>query len=375
MTENTTRKRKSDRSVRNIKQPSEKQRILAKKSVRDHFAIIAVALIATLLAYVYRTYFAIQDIPLVREAFEVRNLLGKGKGIVALRNIQRGELLLKEKPLFVVPSAISHTSPGALILSSLARLTHSQRQSFYNLSYVHLPENLEPDTPQYNDELALAIFQTNAVSAGSDGVGIFPRMARLNHGCSKAFNVVYSWRENERAIVVHALKDIKQGQELLTTYTDTKRPRSERRQLLEAHYGFTCQCSVCSLLEAESRKSDERLSKMATLYSQFKSWAEGAITGREAIDIVNKIWQVGEEEGYHSERGQLAADAVYIAASHSDGDAVRAWAQLSHQWYSLELGLDSEQAQAMAGLRQHPEQHGRWGAHRPELVGGPILVQ
>ena len=153
---------------------------------------------------------------------------------------------------------MSHSSPGALILSSLARLTPSQRQSFYNLSYVNLPKDLELDTPRYNDELALAIFQTNVVSAGPSNVGIFPRMARMNHGCSKAFNAVYFWRENEHALVVHALKDIKKGQvrvlpdasfqgwrdelmdiegvrsssisqELLTTYTDTKRPRSERR--------------------------------------------------------------------------------------------------------------------------------------------------
>lgn len=61
------------------------------------------------------------------------------------------------------------------------------------------------------DEVALAIFQTNAVAAG-DGVGIFPRMARLNHGCSSAFNVVYTWREWEKALVVYALKNIRKGE-------------------------------------------------------------------------------------------------------------------------------------------------------------------
>jgi len=61
------------------------------------------------------------------------------------------------------------------------------------------------------NEVALAIFQTNAVSAG-DGVGIFPRMARLNHGCSRAFNSVYSYREKEGELVVHALKGIKKDE-------------------------------------------------------------------------------------------------------------------------------------------------------------------
>lgn len=37
-------------------------------------------------------------------------------------------------------------------------------------------------------------------------------MARLNHGCSHAFNVVYAWRDYEGVLVVHALKPIKEGQ-------------------------------------------------------------------------------------------------------------------------------------------------------------------
>lgn len=74
---------------------------------------------------------------------------------------------------------------------------------------MNFPEDLDPE--EHPDEVALAIFQTNAVAADS-GVGIFPRMARLNHGCSSAFNVVYTWREREGALAIHALKPIKKGQ-------------------------------------------------------------------------------------------------------------------------------------------------------------------
>ena len=61
-------------------------------------------------------------------------------------------------------------------------------------------------------EVALAIFNTNAVTAGSHGVGIFPRMARLNHGCAGSFNAVYNFREKEGLLYIHALKDVKVGQ-------------------------------------------------------------------------------------------------------------------------------------------------------------------
>ena len=74
---------------------------------------------------------------------------------------------------------------------------------------MNLPPNLSPE--EHAKQLPLAIFQTNAVAAGQ-GVGLFPRMARLNHACSHAFNSIYSWRDDEGILVVYALKDIKQGE-------------------------------------------------------------------------------------------------------------------------------------------------------------------
>ena len=57
--------------------------------------------------------------------------------------------------------------------------------------------------------MTLAIFKSNAVAAGESWV--FPCMALLNHGCSSAFKVVYSWREKKEAQFVFALRDISKG--------------------------------------------------------------------------------------------------------------------------------------------------------------------
>ncbi|KAI0826870.1 hypothetical protein BC628DRAFT_1372283 [Trametes gibbosa] len=301
----------------------------------------------------------------------VAELPGRGMGVIAARNISRGELVLREKPLFVVPNKVSTSSPGAILLASLATLSARQRASYYNLSYVGFPEGLEEGTSRFNEELALAIFQTNAVSAGSRGVGIFPRMARLNHGCSSAFNVIYTWRDDEGILVVHALKPIAAGQELLTTYTDTKRPRHVRRQFLKDHYGFNCQCSVCSLSDDLAAVSDHRLSGMAELYAQFSGWQHGQLNGREAASVAESIWRLGDEEGYWSERGQLAADVALIAAAHSDSSAVRDWARLARTWFGYELGDDSVQAQEMGRIEAAPEFHSAWGIRAREEVGVP----
>jgi len=47
-------------------------------------------------------------------------------------------------------------------------------------------------------------------------------------------------------------------------------------------------------------------------------WGQGAIDGRDAIRFVERIWAIGDEEGYTSGRGRLAADAALVAAGHSE---------------------------------------------------------
>ncbi|KAJ7288577.1 hypothetical protein C8J57DRAFT_1430632 [Mycena rebaudengoi] len=297
------------------------------------------------------------------EAFFVADLPGKGKGLVAARDIRQGELLIKETPLFTVPKSISG-SPSELISQLLRNVDPASRDAFYNLSYVHFPKGLDPN--DHPEEVALAIFQTNAVAAG-EAVGIFPRMARLNHGCSSAFNSVYTWRQSQEALFVYALRDIRQGQELLTTYTDTKRTRSERRHVkyrVCTNTGFDCTCAVCSLGPAESKASDKRLTAISEHYRHFATWGSSSIGG---------IWKLEDKEGYWSERGRLAADAAWIAASHSDASAARQWAELAIKWYTIELGVDSEPAIEVLETVAHPEQHPAWGLRELLTVPAPVV--
>lgn len=90
------------------------------------------------------------------------------------------------------------------------------------------------------------------------------------------------------------------------------------RAHLRRQYGFQCSCDVCSLPDELSKASDERLSEISRLYQEFSSWGTYKIDGAQAIEYIRDIWRLEEEEGYFSERGQLAADAAWIAASHSE---------------------------------------------------------
>lgn len=218
-------------------------------------------------------------------------------------------MILRERSLFIVPPRTKQ-SPKDLIISLVSQLSPKQRDQFNALSHHAHPTAKD-------DEIPLAKFETNAISAG-DNLGIFPRTSRLNHGCSSAFNVAYSWRNDEQVLgmfhslwlslptdlfstVTYSFKPIAEGEELLTAYTDTKKPRHERQEYLQQAYNFRCQCTVCSFLPEESKLSDERLVKMAKLKVDLSAWEHRGIGGKEATTIINEIWRTGEEEGYWSE--------------------------------------------------------------------------
>ncbi len=77
-------------------------------------------------------------------------------------------------------------------------------------------------------------------------------------------------------------------------------------------------CAYCALPDEESKASDVRLTAMSDLYKRLSTWGHGAIDGQEAIRLVKRIWAIGEEERYTSERGRLAADAMLVAAAHAE---------------------------------------------------------
>jgi hypothetical protein len=54
--------------------------------------------------------------------------------------------------------------------------------------------------------------------------------------------------------------------------------------------------------------------------------------------------------------------------------AAREWAQLADEWYTNELGYDSEEAERMRVLSSDPSKHGAWATRDGLRVGGPDMA-
>ena len=87
-------------------------------------------------------------------------------------------------------------------------------------------------------------FYTNAADIGPEkGSAIFELYSRINHSCTP--NVHASYNHPLDRHTLHAIRDISEGEEILTSYIDCAKPLDKRAEALEEK-GIDCSCSVCT---------------------------------------------------------------------------------------------------------------------------------
>ncbi|KAK3579490.1 hypothetical protein CHS0354_028308 [Potamilus streckersoni] len=75
--------------------------------------------------------------------------------------------------------------------------------------------------------------------------GLFPLHACLNHSCINNVEVLDGMVDGKPGVTVRARMNVKPGDELFTTYIDSRMPKRERRAWLFRAYNFWCNCLRC----------------------------------------------------------------------------------------------------------------------------------
>ena len=90
---------------------------------------------------------------------------------------------------------------------------------------------------------------------------------RINHSCCP--NTEFHWDSELREEHLRAIRDIREGEELLDCYLDLNLPgrltRDQRRNLLRGGYGFWCQCWACEKPQEEVEAEDSLRQEAFTL--------------------------------------------------------------------------------------------------------------
>ncbi|TVY29671.1 SET domain-containing protein [Lachnellula hyalina] len=183
--------------------------------------------------------------------YDVRPAPGKGLGVFAKHHLKRGTPILIEKPAFSVPLP-TEMFPGqgfkiehmiASIEAGFESLSPDQKEEYLNLHEFHPSEG--------NSNLLMTIFTTNAYTMDDEHVGIFPKIARINHSCKP--NTLNWWSVKTRRRIMYTSRDIEKDEEITVSYIPLLKTTMARQHRLK-QYGFTCDCSACKSTEGDKRR-------------------------------------------------------------------------------------------------------------------------
>lgn len=181
---------------------------------------------------------------------------GKGLGMFAVHDLEIGDIVMRESPMLkIVPPDVVKGSgyPMSAVLKlvrhEFEKLSSSQQQEILSLTY-------HPATPEeqaMTDTLGI-IFRTNAYTTGEE-IGLFPKIARINHSCRP--NTSYYWSDKLNKRIVYATRRIKKGEEFSVSYIPLLLTQEERQKRLD-RYGFKCSCEACTQERKAKERSDAR---------------------------------------------------------------------------------------------------------------------
>jgi hypothetical protein len=285
------------------------------------------------------------------EAYVLQPIPGKGKGLIATRAIRPGELILSEPPLFTTASL---TNPetfekdlGAIVKS----LSKDGQRAFLSL------HNNTPGANPFSN-----IVRSNGYPLGpnSDVGAIFPLVARLNHSCRP--NAQHAWNEARGIEVVHAVRDIQEGEELTLSYL-AGGPSKERQGSLKEYFGFDCACEACSLPAAELKASDARLQRAQKLDEAIGDPRRVRHLPDRALADCKALLDVYRDEVIFDLRlPRLYYDAFQIAAMHADAARASVFANACADARAVCEGEDSEEVKRMRELQAKPAEFDNWAA-------------
>ena len=280
-----------------------------------------------------------------------------GEGAFASRDIQRGDLIVSERPIYCVRI----NGPEALVNMTI-------EGSVRSLSPTHLDGYLSLQNSHDKCECfcgyhLLGVFGTNAFAISNDDAVVALKASRFNHSCSP--NAKYSFDSDTGELQIYALGTIPRGEEIFISYISSlhRSPRRSRQATLHSGYHFTCACSGCSLPKAESKMSDTRRQRVNELLEI------GPLSPTQGVQYLNSVVEgirLLQEEGCLDGVGDFTKDAGDICAYHSDWVSTSYWAGLTYHARVAEFGKDSPRVAEVRELYLNPKSSAYAGSGPPK---------
>lgn len=201
--------------------------------------------------------------PAGERGYSIASIPEKGLGVVASRHFKLGDRIMLEKAL--VTFRLWGDLPAD---TKVAALPPSDRAKYFGLHDRQASAAGEPKSAEgIRQTNALPLGSTQGDAYGTSGeateMGVFYECSRINHSCRP--NAQNQWCSRLGSMTIHAIDDIKPGEEITISYTPDVMTSAERRQRLLTRFGFLCTCSLCSSSPQAIEASDRRLRRIKAL--------------------------------------------------------------------------------------------------------------
>lgn len=275
--------------------------------------------------------------------FRIQAVDGKGLGVIAERQLQPGDLIVSETPVFKYQGGDPNWKTQ--LQEQFDALSVSEQESVLTLhdAFARAPE-----------EKSLAgILRTNCFMEGVGSVNgvLCPIAGRFNHSCVP--NCEQSWDDTTGMLHIYAGRQIEPGTELCVHYIDVQDTLTMRHKLLEP-YSFVCRCAACSDSSGESDRRRQRLKELIPEVAEV-----GASDPDQALQLVNEVLALYDAEDIHinSLRKFACFYAFQLALCLRDRPQATRWIQWAYGYSRYCHGSVHAETLKMLGYVQDPLSH------------------
>ncbi|KXX78306.1 SET domain-containing protein 5 [Madurella mycetomatis] len=224
--------------------------------------------------------------------YELQDIPGKGKGLVATRKISRGQTFLVDYAALVAdtkfPSRVKRDQGRQLLREAVHRLPAA------DLILDLARSSSDPD----NVPAAEDVLKTNSFSVdigGKSYMALFPHIARINHACKPS--ALTRFNSTTLSNTVTAFHDILPGEEITISYSPFGLTSQARQQTLLQKWGFRCTCPLCSASPSVLAASDARRQKIAVLGEEVIKMLDRGEAPKRAAEMYEEVVEAVKEEG------------------------------------------------------------------------------
>jgi hypothetical protein len=282
--------------------------------------------------------------------YQIQAVPGKGQGLIAQQDIRTGTRILSEAPLFTTAGISSAGQMEGSIANKLQCLSKVQQREFL---FLH---NNHPGKQPFS-----GIVQTNALplGPGSSIGGIFPVISRINHDCHP--NTQHTWNSSTKHETIHAIRDIKAGEEITISY-NLGGPYQLRRTRMKKDFKFDCACDLCSLPAEALQESDDRQIRIQLLDDAIGDAGRLMASPGSALADCRELLELYRSEAITDARmARVCYDAFQICVTHGDQARASVFARMAYETRLYLEGQDSPDTQKMKSFMANPADHMSYG--------------